>query len=99
PLQSPTLSPYTTLFRSLPAFAATVVAAADTRIALPEIKLGLIPGAGGTVSLPRRIGRHRAAYLALSGATIGTETAIGWGLVDGRDRKSTRLNSSHSHSS
>ena len=39
------------------AFARNVVARHDTRIALPEISLGLIPGAGGTVSLPRRIGR------------------------------------------
>ena len=41
----------------LAAFTATVVAAPDTRIALPELGLGLIPGAGGTVSLPQRIGR------------------------------------------
>jgi hypothetical protein len=43
----------------LPAFATRVIAAPDVRIALPELALGLIPGAGGTVSLPRRIGRHR----------------------------------------
>lgn len=66
----------------LPAFAAHVIAAPDTRIGLPEITLGLIPGAGGTVSLPRRIGRHRTAALALSGATIGVDTALDWGLVD-----------------
>jgi enoyl-CoA hydratase/carnithine racemase len=66
----------------LPAFADRVVAASDTRIALPELGLGLIPGAGGTVSLPRRIGRHRTAWLALSGAAIDATTALGWGLVD-----------------
>ena len=66
----------------LPAFAGRVLAAADTRIALPEIQLGLIPGAGGTVSLPRRVGRHRTALLALSGTVIDAPTALGWGLVD-----------------
>ncbi len=66
----------------LAAFTATVVAAPDTQIALPEIGLGLIPGAGGTVSLPRRIGRRRTAWLAFSGCTIDPATALEWGLVD-----------------
>jgi hypothetical protein len=66
----------------LPAFAGRVVAAPDTRIALPELGLGLIPGAGGTVSLPRRTGRHRTAWLGLSGAVIDAVTAMRWGLVD-----------------
>jgi enoyl-CoA hydratase/carnithine racemase len=66
----------------LPALAGRVVAAPDTRIALPELALGLIPGAGGTVSLPRRIGRHRTAWLALTGAPIDAATALAWGLVD-----------------
>jgi enoyl-CoA hydratase/carnithine racemase len=66
----------------LPAFAGRVIAAPDTRIGLPEIGLGLIPGAGGTVSLPYRIGRHRTAYLALSGERIDADTALRWGLVD-----------------
>jgi hypothetical protein len=66
----------------LPAFAAHVVAAADTRFSLPEIGLGLIPGAGGTVSLTRRVGRHRVALLALSGTAIDAATAQAWGLVD-----------------
>jgi enoyl-CoA hydratase/carnithine racemase len=52
-------------------------------IALPEVSLGLIPGAGGTVSLTHRIGRHRTAYLALSGARIDGATALTWGLIDG----------------
>jgi Enoyl-CoA hydratase/isomerase len=67
----------------LPAFAGTVLAAPDTTIALPEVGLGLVPGAGGTVSLPRRIGRHRTALLALTGRTIDAHTALTWGLVDG----------------
>jgi hypothetical protein len=66
----------------LPAFVNRVVAEPDSRIGLPEIDLGLIPGAGGTVSVTRRIGRHRAALLALSGATIDARTAVSWGLVD-----------------
>jgi Enoyl-CoA hydratase/isomerase len=66
----------------LAAFTDTVVAASDTQIALPEIGLGLVPGAGGTVSLPRRIGRLRTAWLAFSGCTIDAATAHAWGLVD-----------------
>ena len=66
----------------LAAFTDTVVAAAGTQIALPEIGLGLVPGAGGTVSLPRRIGRLRTAWLAFSGCTINAERAHAWGLVD-----------------
>lgn len=66
----------------LPAFAARVVADPSTLISLPEVSLGLIPGAGGTVSLPRRIGRHRTARLALTGQRINAATAHKWGLID-----------------
>ena len=66
----------------LAAFADHIVAHPETAIALPEISLGLIPGAGGTVSITRRIGRHRTAALALTGQTIGADTALRWGLVD-----------------
>ena len=66
----------------LPAFAAHVRAAPDARFGLPEAGFGLIPGAGGTVSLPRRIGRWRTTYLALSGQTIDARQALAWGLVD-----------------
>lgn len=69
----------------LPAFAARVVAAPTTRISLPEVSLGLVPGAGGTVSLPRRIGRHRTARLVLTAETIDVNTALAWGLVDELD--------------
>jgi enoyl-CoA hydratase/carnithine racemase len=54
----------------------------DTVLGLPELSLGLIPGAGGTVSISRRIGRWRTAYLVLSGRTIDAPTALRWGLVD-----------------
>lgn len=66
----------------LAAFAGTVVARPDATFRLPEIGLGLIPGAGGTVSLPRRIGRQRTALLALSGRTLDAATALEWRLVD-----------------
>lgn len=66
----------------LPAFAARLVASADTCFQLPEIGMGLIPGAGGTVSITRRIGRQRTAWLALSGKRIRAETALEWGLID-----------------
>ena len=66
----------------LAAFTDRVVASPDTQIALPEIGLGLVPGAGGTVSLTHRIGRLRTAWLAFSGQTIDAATALDWGLVD-----------------
>ena len=66
----------------IPAAAGHVMATADTRIRLPELAMGLIPGAGGTVSMPRRIGRHRTAWLALTGSDVGAETALEWALVD-----------------
>lgn len=66
----------------LAAFAGHVVADPGTRIRLPELSMGLIPGSGGTVSLPRRVGRHRAAWLMLSGEDVDATTAHDWGLVD-----------------
>jgi hypothetical protein len=71
----------------LAAFARTVHAASDVRIALPEVAFGLVPGAGGTVSLPRRIGRHRTALLALTGRTLDRAAALEWGLVDATARR------------
>ena len=44
--------------------------------------MGLMPGAGGTVSIPRRIGRQQAARMCLTGTTIDAATALDWGLVD-----------------
>lgn len=49
---------------------------------LPEISMGLIPGAGGTVTIPRRIGRHRTLYLALTGKRLNARNALQWRLVD-----------------
>jgi enoyl-CoA hydratase/isomerase-like protein len=66
------------------AFCGRVEAAPDSVFGLPELSLGLIPGAGGTVSVPRRIGRWRTAYLVLAGISINVNTALSWGLVDGK---------------
>jgi hypothetical protein len=66
----------------LPAFAGRVIAAPGSYFQLPEVAMGLIPGAGGTVSITRRIGRQRTAWLALSGQKISAELALEWGLVD-----------------
>ncbi|MGH3522015.1 MAG: enoyl-CoA hydratase/isomerase family protein [Mycobacterium sp.] len=64
------------------AFCGRVEAQPDSLFGLPELSLGLIPGAGGTVSITRRIGRWRTAYLVLSGRNIDPATALRWGLVD-----------------
>lgn len=66
----------------IPAFAARVVAAPDTVFRLPEVSMGLVPGAGGTVSVPRRIGRWRALHLFVTAVEIGAEQALSWGLID-----------------
>jgi enoyl-CoA hydratase/carnithine racemase len=66
----------------LAAFAGTVIALPGTRFQLPEVALGLIPGSGGTVSIPRRIGRHRAAWMGLTATEVQVDTALAWGLVD-----------------
>lgn len=66
----------------LPAFAGSVVADPGTVFRLPELAMGLIPGAGGTVSIPRRIGRWRALYLVLTGDPVTTALAHRWGLID-----------------
>ncbi len=68
----------------LAAFCGRVEATCDATFSLPELAMGLIPGAGGTVSLPRRIGRWRTAELALTGNAIDVDTALKWGLVDAR---------------
>ncbi len=65
-----------------PAFAQRVIAAKNTHFQLPEVGMGLIPGAGGCISIARRMGRQRAAWLALSGKRIRAYQALEWGLVD-----------------
>jgi len=58
-----------------------VVAARSARFALPEIKLGLLPGAGGTQRLPRAIGKAKAMDMCLSARQIDAEEADRYGLV------------------
>jgi enoyl-CoA hydratase/carnithine racemase len=57
-------------------------AAADARLGVPEIRLGVIPGAGGTQRLPRLIGLARARDLVFSGRHVGAQEARDIGLVD-----------------
>jgi enoyl-CoA hydratase/carnithine racemase len=64
------------------AFAGFVSAAPDTLFTLPEVSMGLVPGAGGTVSVAHRIGRWRAAWMMITGERVSPETALDWGLVD-----------------
>ncbi len=66
----------------IPVFAGRISAAPDTVFALPEVSMGLVPGAGGTASITHRIGRWRTAYLALSGVHLDATTALDWGLID-----------------
>jgi hypothetical protein len=66
----------------LAAFASRIDATPDAFFQLPEVSMGLIPGAGGTVSIVRRIGRQRAAWMALTGARVDASTALEWGLID-----------------
>jgi Enoyl-CoA hydratase/isomerase len=66
----------------LAAFADRVEATLDTRLILPEVGMGLVPGAGGTASIPQRIGAARTAWLAISGEPLEARTAFDWGLVD-----------------
>jgi enoyl-CoA hydratase/carnithine racemase len=58
------------------------VASEDSQLGQPEIKLGLIPGGGGTQRLPRLVGLGRALYLNLTGDPIDGKTAYEWGLVE-----------------
>jgi enoyl-CoA hydratase/carnithine racemase len=66
----------------LAAACSNVIARPDTTFTLPEVAMGLIPGAGGTWSVPRRIGRHRATWMALSGEPVDAVRALDWGLID-----------------
>ena len=64
------------------AFAGRVSATPTTFLRLPEISMGLIPGAGGCVSVTKRIGRQGAAWMMMTGARISARTALKWGLID-----------------
>jgi enoyl-CoA hydratase/carnithine racemase len=58
------------------------ICADDAKLGQPEIKLGLIPGGGGTQRLPRLVGPGRAMLLNLTGEFVDAETAYAWGLVE-----------------
>jgi len=58
------------------------IASANARFGLPEVKLGIIPGYGGTVRLPRIVGRGRALELILTGEMIDAHEAHRIGLVN-----------------
>jgi enoyl-CoA hydratase/carnithine racemase len=58
------------------------VASEDAQLGQPEIKLGLIPGGGGTQRLPRLVGIGRALLLNLTGDFVDARTAYEWGLVE-----------------
>lgn len=66
----------------LAAFARVIIASAEARFRLPELGMGLIPGAGGTVSIPRRIGAARTLQMILTGEWITAKDAKTMGLVD-----------------
>jgi enoyl-CoA hydratase/carnithine racemase len=64
------------------AWARRITAAPDAWFQLPELAMGILPGAGGCVSLTRRVGRQRTALLILSGKRVSARQALRWGLVD-----------------
>ncbi len=64
------------------AFAHQISADPATTFLLPELHMGLLPGAGGCVSIPRRIGRWRTLWLVLSASILSAQDARKWGLID-----------------
>ncbi|VUD69653.1 3-hydroxyacyl-CoA dehydrogenase NAD-binding domain-containing protein [Methylobacterium symbioticum] len=58
------------------------VATPSARIGLPEVKLGIVPGAGGTQRLPRVVGPRKALEIITSGNPVGARAALETGLVD-----------------
>jgi hypothetical protein len=66
----------------LAAWAHRITASPTAWFQLPELGMGILPGAGGCVSLVRRIGRQRTALMILSGKRLSARQALGWGLVD-----------------
>jgi enoyl-CoA hydratase len=58
------------------------VAVAEAKLGQPEVRLGIVPGYGGTQRLPRLIGRGRALEMLLTGESVGAEEACRMGLVN-----------------
>lgn len=59
-----------------------VIVETDTVLALPETRLGIFPGSGGTIRVPRRIGTARAQQMIFLGDPVPPQKALEWGLVD-----------------
>jgi crotonobetainyl-CoA hydratase len=59
-----------------------IVAVPDARLSVPEVRVGLVPDAGGVFRLPKRIPRVLAMEMLLTGRPIDAERAAGWGLVN-----------------
>lgn len=58
-----------------------VIASEGATFGQPEVKLGLVPGAGGTQRLPRVVGKHNAMYMLLTGRFVTAQDALRMGLV------------------
>ena len=58
------------------------VAVADARVGLPEVKLGILPGAGGTQRLPRLVGPEKAVAMIVAGAPVSAKIALADGIID-----------------
>jgi len=66
----------------LAGWARRLTATRDAWFHLPELSMGILPGAGGCVSLTRRMGRQRTALIILSGKRISAQQALSWGMID-----------------
>jgi enoyl-CoA hydratase len=58
-----------------------IIANDKARFSQPEVKLGLVPGAGGTQRLPRAVGKYNAMYMVLTGRLVNASDALRMGLV------------------
>jgi 1,4-dihydroxy-2-naphthoyl-CoA synthase len=65
----------------IPAAAYRRIATPDAWFQLPELRMGLIPGAGGSVTVGRAIGRHRTAWMVLSGKRVSARQGLAMGLI------------------
>ena len=68
------------------------LASTEARFGVPFLKLGLIPGDGGSWLLPRNVGYARAAEMLFTGDAIDAETALAWGLVNRVTAPDTLMN-------
>ena len=53
----------------------------NAKMGLPEIKLGVMPGAGGTVRITQAVGKSKAMQMVLTGEPLNAQDALKWGLV------------------